>query len=120
MMAIHECVLCKGKTPEGKPDKEAINLSFKDKNTVRKVREHYGKCFYNAGKIFPHVDPEEENSDANGKVVDEFGKSYKYQCKVKGCWKLNKECGYKVLACLDFYHFYFWLNVDNFKGTGHA
>ena len=40
--------------------------------------------------------PEEENSDANGKVIDEFGKNYKYQCKVKGCWKFNKECGYKV------------------------
>jgi len=98
MMEIHECIRCKGRTSEGKPDKEASNLSFKDKTSLRKLREHYGKCFYTAGKIFGHVDPEEENSDANGKVIDEFGKKYKYQCKVKGCWKQDKECGYKELS----------------------
>jgi len=98
MMEIHQCIRCKGRTSEGKPDKEATSLSFKDKNSLRKLREHYCKCFYAAGKIFGHVDPEDDNRDASGNVIDEFGNKYKYQCKVKGCWKQKKECGYKELA----------------------
>jgi len=94
---IHNCVLCHGKLPDGKTDKEALNLSFRQ---MKKLKEHYSKCLYHEGKLKNYVDPEAGNTDAEGKVKDEFGISYKYSCSVKGCWKAKKkaEVGYKELA----------------------
>jgi len=93
--AIHCCVICKGKTPDGRLDKEASNLTFEN---LRKLKEHYAKCLYTEGKVVKHVDPEPFNVDGDGKVIDEYGRSYKYMCSVKGCWKQKKEVGYKELA----------------------
>jgi len=94
--AIHRCVICKGKHPDGKIDKDASNLSF---NQLRRLKEHYAKCLYGQGKVSKFVNPEEFNLDKEtGKVIDEFGRQYKYQCSVAGCWKQKKNCGYKELA----------------------
>jgi len=94
---IHNCVICNGKFPDGKVDKEAINLSFRQ---IKKLKEHYAKCLYAEGKLRKWVEPESGNTDATGKVKDEFGVSYKYTCSVKGCWKAKKkaEVGYKEIA----------------------
>jgi len=94
---IHNCVLCHGKLPDGKIDKEALNLSFRQ---MKKLKEHYAKCLYHEGKLRNYVEPEAGNTDDEGKVKDEFGISYKYMCSVRGCWKAKKkaEVGYKELA----------------------
>jgi len=94
--AIHCCVICKGKNPDGKIDKDASNLSF---NQMRRLKEHYAKCLYGQGKVAKFVNPEEFNLDKEtGKIIDEFGRQYKYQCSVAGCWKQKRQCGYKELA----------------------
>jgi len=93
---IHTCLLCNGKTPDGRVDKEASNLSFRE---IKRLREHYSKHLYNEGKIFKHVPGEAGNVDVDGKVVDEFGAKFKYNCNVKNCWKSKKPaCGYKEIA----------------------
>jgi len=93
---IHTCLLCNGKTPDGRVDKEASNLSFRE---IKRLREHYSKHLYNEGKIFKHVPGEDGNVDADGKVLDEFGSKFKYNCNVKNCWKSKKPaCGYKEIA----------------------
>jgi len=93
---IHTCLMCNGKTPDGRVDKEASNLSFRD---IKRLREHYSKHLYNEGKIFKHVPGEPGNVDDDGKVVDEFGSKFKYNCTVKNCWKSTKPaCGYKEMA----------------------
>ena len=93
---IHTCLVCNGKTPDGRVDKEASNLSFRE---IKRLREHYSRHLYSEGKLFPHVPAESENVDADGKVIDEFGSKYKYNCDVKNCWKSKKPaCGYKEMA----------------------
>jgi len=93
---IHTCLVCNGKTPDGRVDKEASNLSFRE---IKRLREHYSRHLYSEGKIFKHAPAEPENVDADGKVIDEFGSKYKYNCEVKNCWKSRKPaCGYKEMA----------------------
>jgi len=93
---IHTCLVCNGKTPDGRVDKEASNLSFRE---IKRLREHYSRHLYSEGKIFKHAPAEPENVDADGKVIDEFGSKYKYNCEVKNCWKSKKPaCGYKEMA----------------------
>jgi len=94
---IHNCVICNGKTADGKVDKDAINLSFRQ---LKKLKEHYAKCMYGEGKITKFVDPESGNKDENGDLKDEYGASYRYRCSVKGCWKAKKkvDVGYKEMA----------------------
>lgn len=93
---IHTCLLCNGKTPDGRVDKEASNLSFRE---IKRLREHYSKHLYNEGKLFKHVLGEAANVDADGKIIDEFGSKFKYNCNVKNCWKSKKPaCGFKEIA----------------------
>jgi len=93
---IHTCLVCNGKTPDGRVDKEASNLSFRE---IKRLREHYSRHLYSEGKIFKHALADPENVDADGKVIDEFGSKYKYNCEVKKCWKSKKPaCGYKEMA----------------------
>ena len=94
---IHNCVICNGKTADGKVDKDAVNLSFRQ---LKKLKEHYAKCMYGEGKITKFVDPESGNKDENGDLKDEYGASYRYRCSVKGCWKAKKkvDVGYKEMA----------------------
>jgi len=93
---IHTCLLCNGKTPDGRVDKEASNLSFRE---IKRLREHYSKHLYNEGKLFKYVLGEADNVDADGKIIDEFGSKFKYNCNVKNCWKSKKPaCGYKEIA----------------------
>jgi len=93
---IHTCLLCNGKTLDGRVDKEASNLSFRE---IKRLREHYSKHLYSEGKIFKHFPAQPDNVDTEGKVIDEYGTTYKYNCDVKICWKSKKPaCGYKEMA----------------------
>lgn len=94
---IHNCVICNGKEDDGKLDKDALNLSFRQ---LKKLKEHYAKCMYGYGQICKYVDPEAGNKDENGELKDEYGASYRYKCSVKGCWKAKKkvDVGYKEMA----------------------
>ena len=65
---IHTCVICNGKTPEGRIDREASNLSFGE---LKRLKEHYSKHFYTEGKVFKAFPPDEENLDSEGKIIDE-------------------------------------------------
>ena len=65
---IHTCVICNGKTPEGRIDREASNLSFGE---LKRLKEHYSKHFYSEGKIFQAFPPDEENLDSEGKIKDQ-------------------------------------------------
>ena len=99
---VHVCVICQGKK-NGKPDKEALNLSF---SQPRKLKEHYSKHFYDEGKIFEFFPVEDRNKNEDGSVKDHFGNMFKYRCdkqnrdnKDEPCWKSKKQrCGYKELA----------------------
>ena len=99
----HVCVICDGKTPDGKIDKDASNLSFSD---LKKLKEHYCRHFYAEGKLFELIPLEERNKNEDGSIKDEFGRIYKYKCDKKSstkpsepCWKSKKRaCGYKELA----------------------
>jgi len=100
---VHICVICNGKKPDGKNDREAMNLSFSD---LRKLKEHYSKHFYNEGKIFEFFPFEEKNKNPDGSIKDQFGAEFKYRCNKMSsdnpeevCWKSRKpKCGYKELA----------------------
>ena len=93
---IHTCVICNGRTEDGKVDKEASNLSFGE---LKKLKEHYSKHFYNEGKVFQAFTPDDKNLDSEGKIVDQFGKQYRYRCRTEGCWKTKKPaCGYKEVS----------------------
>ena len=65
---IHTCVICNGKTAEGRIDREASNLSFGE---LKRLKEHYSKHFYTEGKVFQAFPPDEENLDSEGKIIDE-------------------------------------------------
>jgi hypothetical protein len=91
---VHECLICRGKDSNGKPDRDGMNLSFLE---LRRLLTHYGKHLYDEGKVFPHV-PLGDNVDL-GKGIDQFGATYKYKCKDTACWKSKKpQCGYKEFA----------------------
>ena len=100
---VHICVICNGKKPDGKNDREAMNLSFSD---LRKLKEHYSKHFYNEGKVFEFFPFEDRNKNPDGSIKDQFGAEFKYRCDKsssenpdEACWKSRKpKCGYKELA----------------------
>ena len=100
---IHICVICKGRKPDGRVDKEAMNLSMVD---LRLLKEHYSRHFYDEGKIFEFFPVEERNKNPDGSVKDHFGNIFKYRCDKMSannpgepCWKSKRQkCGYKELA----------------------
>ena len=97
---IHTCLICNGKTPEGKIDKQASELSFADPK-IKKLKEHYSKHFYKEGRIVRAFPPEKNNIDADGNIIDEFGKQFIYKCEEENCWKskIKKQgFGYKEIA----------------------
>ena len=65
---IHTCVICHGKTAEGRIDREASNLSFGE---LKRLKEHYSKHFYTEGKVFKAYPINEDNLDSEGKIIDE-------------------------------------------------
>ena len=93
---VHVCKMCHGKDPvTGKVDKEALNLSFRE---LKKLVGHYGKHLYDEGKVFKYVPLGADNVD-KGEGIDQFGKTFRYKCGFKTCWKSVKgECGYKEFA----------------------
>jgi len=92
---VHICKLCHGRDKDGKVDKEALTLSFKE---MKKLVGHYGKHLYDEGKMFKYIPLGPDNID-RGQGFDEFGKTYRYKCGFKSCWKAAKgECGYKEFA----------------------
>lgn len=96
---IHTCLICNGKK-DGKIDRQASELSFAD-SKIKKLKEHYSKHFYTEGRIARAFPPEENNIDADGKIIDEFGKQFIYKCEEENCWKskLKKQgFGYKEIA----------------------
>jgi len=94
---VHICKICHGKDQNGKADKEGLNLSFSPKE-LKKLVGHYGKHVYDEGRVFKHVPVGPDNVD-NGQGVDEYGRTYRYKCNYKTCWKsLKGECGYKEFA----------------------
>ena len=93
---VHTCLICNGKTPEGRVDREASDLSFGE---AKRLKEHYSKHFYNEGKILKAFPPDEKNLDSEGKIIDQFGRQFKYRCTAAGCWKAKRPpCGYKEMA----------------------
>ena len=95
---IHTCLICNGKK-DGKIDKQASELSFAD-SKIKKLKEHYSKHFYTEGRIVRAFPPKENNMDADGKIIDEFGKQFIYKCEEENCWKskTKKGFGYKEIA----------------------
>jgi len=94
---VHVCKICHGKDQNGKVDKEGLNLSFSPKE-LKKLVGHYGKHVYDEGRVFKHVPLGPDNVD-RGQGVDEYGRTYRYKCNYKTCWKsLKGECGYKEFA----------------------
>jgi len=94
---VHVCKICHGKDQNGKVDKEGLNLSFSPKE-LKKLVGHYGKHVYDEGRVFKHVPVGPDNVD-RGQGVDEYGRTYRYKCNYKTCWKsLKGECGYKEFA----------------------
>ena len=92
---VHVCKLCHGKDQNGKVDKDGLNLSFRE---LKKLVGHYGKHLYDEGKVFKYVPLGPDNVD-KGQGIDEFGKTFRYKCGIKSCWKFVKgECGYKEFA----------------------
>jgi len=102
---IHVCVICNGRTKEGKPDREASSLSFTD---LKKLKQHYSKHFYAEGKIVQYYPLENKNKNEDGSIKDEFGKQFRYECTFETsintgepCWRKKqkkKKCGYKEIA----------------------
>jgi len=94
---VHVCKICHGKDENGRVDKEALNLSFSPKD-LKKLIGHYGKHVYDEGRVFKHVPTGPDNVD-RGQGIDEYGRTYRYKCNYKTCWKsLKGECGYKEFA----------------------
>ena len=97
---IHTCLICNGRTPEGRIHKQASDLSFADPK-IKKLKEHYSKHFYKEGRIVRAFPPEKNNIDADGNIIDEFGKQFIYKCEEDNCWKskIKKQgFGYKEIA----------------------
>jgi len=102
---IHVCVICNGRTKEGKPDREASSLSFTE---LKKLKQHYSKHFYAEGKIVQYYPLESKNKNEDGSIKDEFGKQFRYECTFETsintgepCWRKKqkkKKCGYKEIA----------------------
>lgn len=83
---VHNCKLCSNKT--------GTNLALQD------MKYHYSECYYTQGILKDIIDPGPDNKK-KGRVVDEFGKRFKYKCPFPTCPK-NKgkvnEMGYKEYA----------------------
>ena len=97
---IHTCLICNGRTPEGRIDKQASDLSFADPK-IKKLKEHYSKHFYKEGRILRAFPPEKNNIDVDGNIIDEFGKQFIYKCEEENCWKSKTKkqgFGYKEIA----------------------
>ena len=47
---VHTCLICNGRTEEGRTDKEASNLSFQP-DKQKRLKEHYSKHLYKEGKF---------------------------------------------------------------------
>ena len=91
---IHTCYICRG-MKDGKRDPDA-EISF---SAFKKLKEHYGKHFYNEGLIFEYFEVGDSNKNPDGSIKDQFGKVKKYKCEEKNCWKGKKPaCGYKEMA----------------------
>lgn len=91
---VHTCLICNGRTEEGRMDKEASNLSFRP-DKQKRLKEHYSKHFYKEGK-FKVIAPPPLLDDG---TEDEFGKQLRYKCEEPGCWKGRKPgCGYKEIT----------------------
>jgi len=85
---IHSCVFCD--TKEGK----TLNLG----SGMQDLRYHYAVCYYRRGNFFSVIDPGKENMDEEGKVIDEFGRRFRYKCPIQNCHKnqgRGKTSGYK-------------------------
>eukprot|EP00092_Neocalanus_flemingeri_P019384 GFUD01020998.1.p1 GENE.GFUD01020998.1~~GFUD01020998.1.p1 ORF type:complete len:822 (+),score=261.57 GFUD01020998.1:62-2527(+) len=83
-------------------DKEKRALNLKN---VFYLKNHISKCLYMSGRLFAAIDPGDENRDADGRPVDEFGlkNSFWYRCEIEGCWLQQKkgvhgQVCYKVFA----------------------
>ena len=88
---VHNCLLCQ--TRDGK------NLSFGA--GLSELRNHYSVCFYNLGHFKGVLDPGVDNKDSEGKVVDEYGRKFRYKCPVSNCARNQarvKPCGFKELV----------------------
>merc|ERR1712098_975930 len=91
------CYICK----QTKDDKNRV-MNLKN---VSVLRSHVSMCLYTAGKLFKAIPPGKENTDANGRPIEEFGgkSGKKYGCEVEGCWLAarkgrNGQIGYKEFA----------------------
>ena len=76
--------------------RDGKNLSFGSE--LSELRNHYSVCFYNLHKFKGVVDPGLDNKDSEGKVVDEYGRKFKYKCSVSDCPRNQgraKPCGFK-------------------------
>jgi len=85
---VHNCLLCE--TRDGK------NLNFG--SGLSELRNHYSVCFYNLGHFKGVLDPGVDNKDSEGKVVDEYGRKFRYKCPVTNCPRNQaraKPCGFK-------------------------
>jgi len=88
---IHACVFCDSK------DGKNLNLG----SGLQDLRYHYSVCYYSKGRFFNVVDPGLENTDSQGKVIDEFGRKFRYKCPIQNCHKnqgRGKTNGYKELC----------------------
>ena len=87
------CYICK----ESK-DSEGRVLCLKN---LRSLRHHVSVCLYEAGKLFRAIPAGPDNSDEDGRPLDDIGHDTGryYTCEVEGCWlaqKRNKgRIGYK-------------------------
>ena len=68
-------------------DEKGRTLCLRSANVLR---SHVSLCLYGTGKLFKSIPPGKDNTDAEGKPIDEMTK--KYACEVDGCW-LNAKRG---------------------------
>ena len=68
-------------------DEKGRTLCLRSANVLR---SHVSLCLYGTGKLFKSSPPGKDNTDAEGKPIDEMTK--KYACEVDGCW-LNAKRG---------------------------
>ena len=105
---VHTCLICNGRTEEGRMDKEASNLSFQP-DKQKRLKEHYSKHFYKEGKFKVIAPPPLLDDGTEDEVrlfgqnllqcFPQFGKQLRYKCEEPGCWKGRKPgCGYKEIT----------------------